>query len=55
MKYGLGILEHLLNYRPDTSALTVVVLPVDEPDKFSQTEHKDLAHLIVLTDLRAIP
>lgn len=47
-------MEHLQKIRPDTSVLTVVILPEEEPDKFVQEEHKDKADYLVLTDLEKL-
>lgn len=55
VKQNLGIPEHLAHYctEMDYGQTTIVMLP-EEDLVFTQSEHKDAADLIVLTDINAI-
>ncbi len=51
LKRRLGILEHLTLRRPEVNALTVIIMPEENPDIFDYKEHQGLGDLIALTDL----
>jgi len=50
IQYRLGLVEHLMLSRPELEMLTIVILPVEDPQTFSE-EHLNIADLVILTDL----
>jgi len=53
IQYRLGLVEHLVRLRPDTEILTIVMLPAEDTGEMSE-EQKDIADLLVLTDIEAL-
>lgn len=48
----LGIVEHLLKYRPQTKILVVTMLYADDFKNFDQSKMTDLGDFIILTDAK---
>jgi len=53
IQYKLGTVEHLVRLSPGTEILTVVILPVEDTKELSE-EQRDVADLVVLTDVEAL-
>jgi len=57
VQHNLGIPEHLVNYSKDSELdyhrTTVVILPEEELE-FVETEHKDKADFLILTDMNGL-
>ena len=52
---NLGIPEHLAHYSTEIDyGLTTIVMLPEEDLAFAESEHKDAADLVVLTDINAI-
>lgn len=55
VKQNLGIPEHLAHYSTEIDyGLTTIVMLPEEDLAFAESEHKDAADLVVLTDINAI-
>jgi len=53
IQYKLGLVEHLSRLRPETEILTIVILPAEDTKEISE-EQKNIADLVVLTDIEAL-